>query len=129
MKLKDLVGYQLVQIDNKKIIIKKDDKTYTLNIEEDEGDCCGYNEIQTHLLIDNEEIEKNPIITNVEYENTEKEQDRWFNGESVRITFYGNNKQLANIESLSSSGSGWNYGACVNIKCKDLNINEEITGW
>lgn len=129
MKIKDLIGYQLVQIDDDKIIIKKDDKLYVLKIEEDYGGCCGYTEIKTHLLIDENEIEKNPIITNIEYENTNKEQVTWFDGNSIRITFYGNDKQLANVESLSSSGSGWCYGACVTIKCKELNIDEIITEW
>lgn len=129
MKIKDLIGYRLVQIDNDKIIVKKDDKLYVLEIKEDYGGCCGYNDVETHLLIEENEIEKNPIITNIEYEDTEKEQYKYFDGNSVRITFYGNNKQLANIESLSSSGSGWGYGACVTIECKDLNIDEIITEW
>lgn len=126
MEIKDLIGYQLVQIDDEKIIVKKDNKIYVLKIEKDYGDCCGYNEIETHLLINENEIEKNPIITNIEFQNIMTDP---CDCDLVKITFYGNNKKLANIKSLSASGSGWQYGACVSIVCKELDIDEIITEW
>lgn len=128
MKLKDLIGYQLVYIDETKIIVKKGDKDYILKIEEDYGDCCGFNEIDSNLFISKEEIEKNPVITNIEIIDDDN-SDKYRDGHSVKITFYGNNKKLAELDSYSSSGSGWGYGACVNIMCKELNIDEEITHW
>lgn len=121
MELKDLIGYELESIDDDKIIVSKDDKKYTLKIEQDEGDCCGYNSLETELLIDKDD---KPIITNV-IENEESIYDR----NTKKITFYGTNKELATLDSLSSSGSGWWYGACVSIVCKELNINETITSW
>lgn len=124
MNLKELIGYQLVSIDDTRILVRKGDSTYELIIEEDYGDCCGYNEIDTKLLISNDELERNPIITNVI---TEDNDDGW--SYEAKITFFGESKPLAELNSLSSSGSGWCYGACVTIVCKDLNMSETITQW
>lgn len=125
MKLKDLIGYKLEKINNEHIIVSKDDKLYILQIVRDEGDCCGYNDLETKLLIDEH---NKPVITDIDYTKT-KDADGWGECDSVKITFFGGNKQIAEISSLSSSGSGWSYGACVTIKCKELNIDETITQW
>lgn len=122
MKLKDLIGYKLEKITNEEIVVSKDNELYVLKVIEDSGDCCGYNDLETQLLIDDE---NKPIITNVEYEDVYNDCDE----QHVKITFYGENKQIALIDSLSSSGSGWCYGACVTIKCKELNIDEIISEW
>ena len=127
MKLKDLIGYKLEKINNNEIVISNDNKLYILKFEEDDGGCCGYNELETTLLID----EKNkPIITNVKYEDV-SEEDEWgdSNSEIIKITFFGENKEIANIKSKSSSGSGWRYGACVTVNCKELHIHETISSW
>ena len=125
MKLKDLIGYKLEKIDNEVIIVSKNNQLYVLKFKEDYGDCCGYNELQTNLLIDEN---NKPIITKVEYEDI-SEEDEFGESEIMKITFLGENKEIANIKSKSSSGSGWNYGACVTIKCKELNIDEKISSW
>lgn len=123
MNLEELIGYKLVSIDDKEIIVKKDEKEYSIKFETDNGDCCGYNELETELLIE-ENSNDNPVITNIRMiDNLDSD------GDSVEIIFYGKNKELAKINSLSSSGSGWQYGACVTVKCKELNINENITSW
>lgn len=124
MKIEDLIGYQLLKIDNEQIIVSKDNKQYVLTIEADEGDCCGYNEIKTQLFI-KDNSKNNPIITKVEIERFGRDYD----GDEAKITFYGLNKKLATIDSRSSSRSGWNYGACVTIVCKELNLKEEITSF
>lgn len=123
MKLEELVGFQLVSINNDAIIVKKNEKEYVIEFEEDFGCCCGFNNLETELLIE-ENSNNNPIITSVKEID---KSDSW--EDAVEIIFYGENKQLAKINSLSSSGSGWNYGACVIVKCKDLNIEEVITNW
>lgn len=125
MELKDLIGYKLEKINDKEIIVSKENQLYTLEFEENEGDCCGYNELETNLLID----EKNkPIITNVKYKDI---GGKTFFGDddTIEITFFGENKEIAKIKSRSSSGSGWCYNACVTIKCKELNINETLSEW
>ena len=125
MKLKDLIGYKLEKINNNEIVISNENKSYILKFEEDEEDCCGYNELETTLLID----EKNkPIITNVKYEDV-SEEDKWGDSEIIKITFFEENKEIANIKSKSSSGSGWCYGACVTVNCKELHIHETISSW
>lgn len=121
MKLKDLIGYRLEKINDDEIIISKNDKLYVLRIEQNEGDCCGYNELKTTLLISDN---NKPIITNIQYENNEIAD-----GSYARITFFGENKEIAILRSYSSSGSGCYYGACVTIKCKELNIDEVISQW
>ena len=124
MKLKDLIGYRLEKINDEEIIISKNDKLYVLKIQQDEGDCCGYNELETTLLISDN---NKPIITNIEYEDISKYED--WGDNTIKITFFGENKEIATIKSKSSSGSGWYYGACVTVKCKELNINEVISQW
>ena len=126
MKIKDLFGYQLVSIDNCKIVVKKGDSFYTLLIEEYSGDCCGFNELETRLLISNHELNRNPVITNVVVEQNENCD---CDGDSAKITFFGEFRPIAELESYSSSGSGWCYGACVTIQCKELDIAEAITEW
>lgn len=125
MTCKDLIGYQLVSIDDSRIVVRKDNTEYILNIEEDYGDCCGYNEIATKLLISDTELNRNPIITNVEM--TEGEGD--YGGMSGKLTFFGEYKPMAVVDTYSSSGSGWCYGACVSIHCDVLGINDELSSW
>lgn len=125
MKLEELIGFQLVSINNDAIIVKKNEKEYSIKFEKYEGDCCGYNDLETELLIE-KNSNNNPIITNVK---TNDVNAPYGDGEAVEIIFYGANKQLAKINSLSSSGSGWCYGATVIVKCKELNIEETITSW
>jgi hypothetical protein len=124
MKLKDLIGYQLVSINQEKIIVRKGDKEYTLFITEDYGGCCGYNEINTNLLVSETELANNPIITNVETDGED-----YGNGDRAKLTIFGVYKPLAVVESHSSSGSGWRYGACVSIICDALKIEETLTEW
>ena len=50
--LKDLVGFQLVDLTKEKILVRSPQgEIYTLFIEDDEGDCCGFNQIDTFLSI------------------------------------------------------------------------------
>ena len=119
----NLIGYQLVSIDDTKIVVRKGNSTYELLIEDDNGDCCGYNDFNTKLLISETELERNPVITNVEVE--EDEDD----GMSAKVTFFGEYKPVAELNSFSFSGSGWCYGACVSIVCKELDMDEIITQW
>lgn len=50
-------------------------------------------------------------------------------GNSLRITFFGLAKKLAMIESYSSSGSGWEYGATVTLVCKETGAEATVTSW
>lgn len=126
MNIKDLVGFQLVDINNSYIIVRKDNEQYALEIVEDYGGCCGYNEIETKLLITNDELERNPIITNITFDTSDKDESY---GDSVKITFFGEVKPIATLDSFSSSGSIWMYGACVSIRCKAIDMDEVITEW
>lgn len=122
--LSKLIGMQIVEIDETKIIVKSENnEIYKIAIEDDSGDCCGYNEIVTNLFVE-KNSNRNPIITNVEIiseENDEAEAD-----EAI-VVFYGENKEIAEISALSSSGSGWGYGANVCLVCKKLDINLMLT--
>lgn len=124
MKLNDLVGFQLVNINRTEIIVEKDDVTYKLAIKGDSGDCCGYNDIDTTLLISEDELSRNPVITNIELEDSDG-----YSESKCKVTFYGEYKPMAVIDSLSSSGSGWCYGACVTSECKALDLDCTITAW
>lgn len=125
MRIAELIGYQLVSIDDEKIVVKKDGNTYTLHIVEDEGGCCGFNEIETSLFISNEELNRNPIITNISMEVSDDEDE----SEKCKVTFFGEAKELARVNTLSSSGSGWSYGATVSLVCDALELDETLSSW
>lgn len=126
MELKDLVGYQVVNIDNEQMTVSKDGKSYTINFKCDYGDCCGYSDITNTLLFNPQSPKENPVIIRVESSDTESE-----NGDeaSIRITLFGEYKPLAKIEANAGSGSGWCYGATVTAICKSLNLDETIIMW
>lgn len=121
--LKNLVGAQIVSIGESSVIVKLDGQIHTLEILSDDGGCCGYADFKTHLLYSEQDF-RNPIITNVE-----KESKDMYEGDSSVVTFYGESKALATIESDAGSGSGWSYGAYVTLRCKLLDIDEELASW
>lgn len=122
--LKDLVGFQLIDLTEDKILVRSPEgKIYTLFIEDDEGDCCGFNDITTILQF-KRNSKANPIITKVSTHN-EEESD----GEYCYVTFYGDSKVLGTINTYSSSGSGWNYGANVTVRCSPLSLLEVLSSW
>lgn len=125
MTLKGLVGFQLVSIDDNEVIVSKDNREYRLKIIRDEGDCCGFTELETKLLISNEDAKRNPVITDV-YIN---EHGGEWGGQVVRVTFFGEYLPLANVYTYASSGSGWCYGASVSIDCEPLYLHEELATW
>ena len=124
MEIKDLIGFQLVEINDSEIKLKKGDKTFTLSIVEDYGDCCGYNDIETNLFISKEELNRNPVITDITIEKSETE---WC--ETCKVVFFGEEKNIAKLETNSGSGSGWCYGACAWVKCKELDLDEVLSQW
>lgn len=118
--LRSLVGMKLIDLNSDGFTVEdKDGEWLHFVFDEDEGDCCGFNEIQTTLSMSR----KNPpVITKVQYQDvTEGDED------AVIITFFGLNKEIAEIFSMSSSGSGWAYGATVSVKCREINFTEVIT--
>lgn len=82
------------------------------NLEEsiDEGDCCGYADIE---VLKNT-FEGDVLITNVETEDDYDDDD----SESVLVTFYGANKQIYQANLYDGSGSGWDYGAVATLSVK-----------
>lgn len=123
-----LIGMQLVSWDDDRKImtVKKGNNLFKLVFDDSkEGGCCGYNDFFAELFVSNEELKRNPVITKLECERSGDEE----NADSVRITFLGEAKKIMTINSLSSSGSGWCYGATVTVKCEALSIDETVTGW
>lgn len=120
-----LIGCQLISVDDEHIVLKsKDGELVTLFIVEDEGDCCGYTEVTTRLLVDELDVKDNPIITSVEC--IDKDCD---SHATCKITLFGLNKPMAEIEATAGSGSGWMYGACVKLLCKKMDIKCDIVCW
>lgn len=122
--LENLIGAQILTVGDDWIDVKLGDGVFKLEIISDDGDCCGYANFTTNLLY-SENDARNPIITNVSLEDDESDYD----GSSSVVTFYGESKPLAKIESLAGSGSGWNYGASVTLRCKALDIDENLASW
>ncbi len=122
--LEFLVGARLVTADDAGFeVVASNDKRYRFNFESYEGDCCGYNTISSHLLIE-DEGEQNPIITKVRHTTDEDNYSQ-----SCEITFFGISKPIYIAAIESSSGSGWCYGATVKLTCKECNFDEILTSW
>ena len=119
-KLKVLIGAQILKINEDSITVKLNNNTYTLTLDTYDGDCCGYANFELNMLY-SENDERNPIVTNIEYENRD-----YHDGDAFVITFYGENKEFATIEGIASSGSGWMYGANVSIRCAELGIEDVL---
>lgn len=122
-----LVGSKLYKIDENGFVVLKDGKLKHFKFDDDYGDCCGYNEINAKMLFENGKLSNlNPIITNVELAFNE---EGYYDTNSLRIAFLGESKPVAEIKSLSSSGSGWCYGACAWIKCVETEDEYLMTSW
>lgn len=122
--LEFLIGARLVTADDAGFeVVASNDKRYRFNFESYEDDCCGYNTISSHLLIE-DEGEQNPIITKVRHTTDEDNYSQ-----SCEITFFGISKPIYTAAIESSSGSGWCYGATVKLTCKECNFDEILTSW
>jgi hypothetical protein len=120
-----IVGAQLVRLDEKGFEVKKGDNLYHFDFIEDEGDCCGFNEISTQLFISEEELTRNPAIMRYEV----VEDDDFEEGSLFRLVFFGEVKKMAEVETYSSSGSGWSYGATVSCLCRETNEEKVLSSW
>lgn len=126
--LESLVGYQLIEIDNNGFKVKKDNDIKTFEFDEDYGACCGYNDVTANLLVSKDDLANNPIITEVNYANPQK-MHSYDECDKVVITFMGESRPIAEINSESGSGSGWSYGAHAWVTCKETNESETLTEW
>jgi hypothetical protein len=121
-----LLGAQLREFNDRQFTVKdKFGEIRTFVFEEDEGGCCGFNELVNKLLISSDDLSRNPVITKIEARTTNEYSEE----DHVIITLFGEAKKLAEIDSLSSSGSGWCYGACVTLRCVQTDESECITCW
>ena len=118
--LRKLVGMTLLDLNTDGFTVQdKDGERLHFVFDEDEGDCCGFNEIKTTLSMTKANP---PVITKVQYQDvTAGDED------AVIITFFGLDTEVAEIFAMSSSGSGWAYGATVAVKCREINFTEVIT--
>ena len=115
-----LVGMKLINLNRTGFTVEDTDgERLHFVFDEDGGGCCGFNKIKTTLSMS----KKNPpVITKVQYQDvTAGDED------AIRITFFGLDKEIAEIFSMSSSGSGWAYGATIAVKCREINFTEVIT--
>ena len=120
--LKDLVGFTLIDLNERGMVVEKDGHKFVLLFIEDEGDCCGYSEISTSLYMDGQ---CNPVITDVQYMSSNDFSD----GDSMKITLFGLDRALAELNAFSYSGSGWEYGSSMSVMCKALEMDEILTQW
>lgn len=122
--LKKLIGSQIVSVNESTIKIRTPQgEIRHLDIVEDKGDCCGFNDWTIKIFED--EIQRNPVITNVVLQSDGScgEED------TATLTFFGEYAPMVEVDSLSSSGSGWCYGACVEIVCRETTERNTITVW
>ena len=117
--LKDIIGAQLSSVTTHSFTVRTPaGKILEFQFEEDEGECCGYNNLSTTLYFDSDDITNNPVITNFSYETSQSASQP---GQSATITLFGLNRTIAKFESFSCSGSGYWYGATVTLKCHYTN--------
>lgn len=114
----------MVDLDNTKMSVEKDRYIYSIEFDGDEGDCCGYYDIENNLLFDKDHIDNNPVITNIEEECGERDCC-----EQIKITLFGEYKPIVIISAEAGSGSGWQYGAIVRVKCKPLEIEDVLVNY
>lgn len=118
-----LIGSQILTMSKDKIIVKKNGVNYTLIVDNHESDWGGFNLIETTLNY-GENSSDNPIITKI----WRSDEDSGY-GSTCTVTFYGGSKVVGVIDTESSSGSGWAYGACVSLECEALGIDELLSSW
>lgn len=118
-----LVGAQLINLTEKGFSVIKNGKEYEFTFEKDHGDCCGYNRIKTQLFVDSNE---RPVITDIKI--TDEINDD-YNCEKCQVTLFGLDKTIAEINTISSSGSGWQYGAYVKVNCAMLGVDRVLSRW
>ena len=118
--LRKLIGMKLIDLNRTGFTVEDTNgERLRFVFDEDEGDCCGFNKIKTTLSMSKRNP---PVITRVQYQDvTAGDED------AIRITFFGLDKEVAEIFAMSSSGSGWAYGATVAVKCREINFTEVIT--
>jgi hypothetical protein len=129
-----LIGMQLVNWnkENQTLTVRDGERLFDLQFDDsDEGDCCGFNNFFAELLVSDHDLSLNPVITHVEVEECERSFFGYRGGEQdhVKVTFFGGANKLFYVDSESSSGSGWGYGACVTVKCSAIGLDECITSW
>lgn len=118
------IGAQVVEADESGITVLKDGVEYTFKFKIHHGDCCGYSEGFAALLYE-KDSKRNPVITKIEELN---DADR--DCETLKITLFGEDKALAEINSESGSGSGWCYGATTTLTCiNHSDIQFDLTSW
>lgn len=124
--LEGLIGAQLVELNERGFVVREGGDLVRFSFVEDKGDCCGLNSIKTELFVSKDELRRNPVITNIQ-------EDRPYNkrhdSNDLVITFFGEKKQIAKIDSMSSSLSGWGYGASVSLRCLKTEEEEVLTHW
>lgn len=128
----EMIGGQLVEIfkDNDGVAVGfevklPNGKIMHFDFIEDEGDCCGWNSFDMVAFGD---IPSNryPVITNIE----EDEHAGDIREEhTLKVVFFGEYAPMCEINSCSSSGSGWCYGAAVSIKCRESGEETVLTSW
>lgn len=123
-----LVGCQLTEFNSEGFSVKdRNGNIKNFVFFKDEGDCCGFNDLKNELFISTDELARNPVITKVE--EIDASDSKYDDCDHVIVTFFGEVKKLAQIDSLSSSGSGWSYGASVTVKCIETGEEKTITSW
>ena len=127
--LEELIGARLTKIDESgfEVLLTNGEKRNFV-FEEDYGDCCGYNDIKTNLTISDDELAKNPIITEVVRANPMKPKF-YDDCDVIEITLMGEDKPIAEILCESGSGSGWQYGAFCWVRCIETSETETLTSW
>ena len=123
---KSLIGAQLVELNKDGFTVVKNNKEYHFYFESDDGDCCGYADIETNFMVDDEQQNRNPIIVDItEVTPISKYRDSDF----LIVNFFGEQKQIAKIECETGSGTGYRYGAWVAVSCKETKESKTLVSW
>ena len=113
------VGSKLLKITDTDIIIERDGIVYTIEYDIDQGACCSYADVFAKLLVSETE---SPVITSITY----KKDNSNYRVCRCVLTFFGVNRAIADACCQAGSESGYDYGANVQLVCKELRIKEVL---
>lgn len=99
-----------------------------LSVVEDQGDCCGYSSCEQKEVIPSHVDVNNLVLKDCVRISYEDEEDNYASGSRSVLNFVftdGNGDLILGYELSAGSGSGWEYGAWVELRLEDTALASE----
>jgi hypothetical protein len=118
MDIQELVGGKIISHGTEGLLVQKGDKLYDVTLYETPEhilDCCGYNywEVEDHIdLNDN-------VITKIEFDKYDEDDV-----DHITLNVFTNIPAFE-VHGEAGSGSGWDYGQCVDVEISEVTLHDE----